>query len=208
MRYFQSFILPEELVRHYNLSFAAANFTRNLISSGVFDEVISLMPTSVKGDLRLIDELGYNVLYSNWRKRGYLFAKLAIFHEQVMLFRQIRKEDSIWFYNLNLMNSLLFILLRIFKRSVKRQVIVLDFNPGHNWKSQHFWYLKLINRADGLICLADSHLFTCLNQTILPGVVRSHGQKYPPIVTLNKEFLLSGVISQAIASTKMILEAF
>tara|TARA_B110000503_G_C7094728_1_gene391029 strand:- start:711 stop:1370 length:660 start_codon:yes stop_codon:yes gene_type:complete len=68
--------------------------------------------------------------------------------------------------------------------------------------------LKLINRADGIICLADSPLFRIKNITLLPGVVPPASEEYPKIDNPNKEFLLSGVISPVIASTPMVLEAF
>lgn len=208
MRIFQSFLLPDELVTKYNLSFAAANFSRNLTGGRVFDKVYSLLPVNVKGKLPPIKEDGYEVVYSNFRKMGGFIAKLAIFYEQWTIFKQVKKDDSLWLYNLNIVNSLLFILIKVFKPSVKLNIIVLDFTPVISWKEQNYWYLKLIIRADGIICLADSPLFKIKNTALLPGVVPPASEEYPKIDNPNKEFLLSGVISPVIASTPMVLEAF
>lgn len=208
MRIFQTFILPDALVSKYKLSFAAAYFSRNLIQGRGFDKVYSLMPLTVSDELPQIKDDGYDIVYSNWRKRGSTLAKLAIFHEQWKLFKKVKKADVLWLYNLNAINALLFMLIKVFKPSVKVNIIVLDFTPAINWRAQNYWYLKLINRAHGAICLADSNLFTITNKTILPGVVPTTSKVYPEIVTPKKEFLLSGVISPAIASTPMVLEAF
>lgn len=208
MRIFQTFLLPDELVAKYKLSFAAANFSRNLMRGGGFDKVYSLMPLTVRGELPQITEDGYEVVYSNWRKKGRVFAKLAIFHEQWKVFKQIQRGDSLWFYNLNIINALLFILIKLFKSSVKLNIIMLDYTPARSWREQNYWYLKLINRADGIICLADSSLFGIKNTALLPGVVPPAHKEFPKIDNLNKEFLLSGVISPVIASTPMVLEAF
>lgn len=208
MRIFQTFLLPDDLVAKYKLSFAAANFSRNLMQGCDFDRVYSLMPLTVRNELPQIKDNGYNVVYSDWRKKGRVFAKLAIFHEQWKVFKQIQRGDSLWFYNLNIINALLFILVKTFKSSVKLNIIMLDFTPARSWRDQNYWYLKLINSADGIICLADSSLFKIKNMTLLPGVVPAACDEYPKIDNINKEFLLSGVISPAIASTPMVLEAF
>jgi hypothetical protein len=208
MRIFQTFLLPDELVAKYKLSFAAANFSRNLIQGGGFDKVYSLMPLTVRGKLPQITEDGYEVVYSDWRKKGVVLAKLAIFQEQWKIFKQIKKSDSLWLYNLNIMNALLFILVKLFKSSVKLNIIILDFTPAKSWKEQNYWYLKLINRADGTICLAESPLFSSKNTALLPGVVPPTSEENPKIDNPNKEFLLSGVISPVIASTPMVLKAF
>jgi hypothetical protein len=208
MRIFQTFLLPDDLVAKYKLSFAAANFSRNLMQGGGFDKVYSLMPLTVKGEMPPITDKGYEVVYSNWRKRGSILAKLAIFHEQWKIFKQVKKSDSLWFYNLNIINALLFILVNLFKSSVKLNIMMLDFTPAGSWRDQNYWYLKLINRADGIICLADSPLFRIKNITLLPGVVPPADEAYPKIDKPNKEFLLSGVISPVIASTPLVLEAF
>ena len=208
MRIFQTFLLPDDLVAKYKLSFAAANFSRNLMQGGGFDKVYSLMPLTVKSEMPPITDKGYEVVYSNWRKRGSILAKLAIFHEQWKIFKQVKKSDSLWLYNLNIINALLFILVKLFKSSVKLNIIMLDFTPAASWRDQNYWYLKLINRADGIICLADSPLFRIKNITLLPGVVPPASEEYPKIDNPNKEFLLSGVISPVIASTPLVLEAF
>ncbi|ANQ47870.1 glycosyltransferase family 4 protein [Flammeovirga sp. MY04] len=208
MRILQTFLLPDELVAKYKLSFAAANFSRNLKSGGGFDKLYSLMPLTVKDELPRLTDDAYEVVYSNWRKKGSILSRFAIFQEQWYIFKQIKKKDSLWLYNLNIINALLFVLIKLFKTSVKLNIIVLDFTPANNWRKQNYWYLKLINKADGLICLADSPLFRVKNSALLPGVVPPTSEENPKIDNPNKEFLLSGVISPVIASTPMVLEAF
>ena len=68
MRIFQTFLLPDDLVAKYKLSFAASNFSRNLKIGGVFDKVCSLIPVNVKGELPIVNEDGYEVVYCNYRK--------------------------------------------------------------------------------------------------------------------------------------------
>lgn len=208
MRIFQAFVLPDHLVAKYKLSFAAANFSRNLISGGDFDKCYSLLPVNVRGELPKIEEKCYEVIYSNWRKKGGLLAKLAIFKEQWQVFKLVHSGDSIWMYNLNIINAFLFILLKIFKPSVKLNVIILDFTPAISWKEQNYWYLKLLNRADGTIRLAHSDLFKCKNTAVLPGVVPASAGSEPLIERTNNKFLLSGVLFEEIAQTSMVLEAF
>ena len=208
MRIFQTFVLPDHLIAKYKLSFAAANFSRNLLSGGGFEKCYSLLPVNVKGILPAGGEDGYEVVYSKWRNRGYLLAKLAIFKEQIYIFRHVHTDDSIWLYNLNIINALLFVLLKLFKPSVKLNVIILDYTPTNSWREQNYWYLKLLNKADGTICLSHSELFKCKNTAILPGVVPAAAGQEPLIRTPNNRFLLSGVLSEEIAQTSMVLETF
>lgn len=208
MRILQTFVLPDNLVARYKLSFAAANFSRNLLSGGGFDKCFSLMPVNVKGELPRVQEDGYEVVYSKWRKNARLLSRLAIFMEQLYIFKQVHKGDSLWLYNLNVINALLFILVKFLKPSVKLNVIILDFTPAVSWSEQNYWYLKLINMADGAISLSYSDLFKCKNISILPGVVPSTAGSEPIIKKLNNKYLLSGVLLEEIAQTSMILEAF
>lgn len=208
MRYFVTFVLPDEAVAKLKLSFAAANFSRNLIRGGCFDKVFSLMPANVRGELDETSEEGYEVLYSKWRRKGGLRGKLAILAEQWKVFGKIGKGDSVWFYNLNFLNGYLFMLLKLFKPRVKRNVIVLDFTPATSRKEQNHWFLKLINSSDGTICLAPSPLFTVKNSALLPGVVPDDGKRWPGVKEPVKEFLISGVLHDNIAMLPTLLEVF
>lgn len=208
MRIFQTFLLNDDLVLKYKLSSAAVNFSRTLMRGGVFDSVFSLIPLSVKGQLPPISDNGYEIIYCNWQRGWIVFSKLAIIHEQFMIFKKIQKGDSLWFYNLNIMNVFLFILIKLFRKKVKLNIIILDFNPPNSWMEQSYWFLKLINKAHGIICLSDSTLFRVENTAILPGVVPPSSEEYPKIIYPNKEFLLSGTISSVISSTSMVLKAF
>lgn len=208
MRIFQTFLLPDNLVLKHRLSFAAANFSRNLVKGKGFDKVFSLMPLTVRDKLPQILDDGYEIIYSNWRKNWGFFSKLAIFHEQFKIYKLVQKGDSLWLYNLNIMNVLLFILIKLFKPSIKLNIIVLDLLPSKNWSNKNYWYLKLINSADGIICLSNSTLYTNKNIALLPGVVADSKVDFIKVDKPNKEFLLSGVISPAISSTSMVLDAF
>lgn len=208
MRIFQTFVLPDKLVSKFKLSFAAANFSRNLISGKIFDKVYSLLPITVSGALGNMTEPEYELVYSKLRLKNGIVSKLSIFAEQWSIFRRIKGGDSLWMYNLNIMNALLFILLKLFKPSVKLNVIILDFTPPKNWRSQNYWYRKLINSADGTICLSNSDFFSLKNTCTLPGIVPQNISSSPSIVNPKKIFLLSGVISETISMTAEILEAF
>lgn len=208
MRIFQTFVLPDELVTKHGLSYAAANFSRNLISGGSFDKVFSLIPVNVRGELGTVTESGYKVIYSRWRKKCGMLAKVSIFAEQWKVFRQIHNGDSVWFYNMNMLNGYLFLLLKLLKRSVKLNVIVLDFTPPTHWHQQNSFFLRLINHADGIISLSTSDLFTVRNSALLPGVVPTNSLKYPMVSTIKKSFLISGALGDNIAMLPMLLSAF
>lgn len=208
MRIFQTFVLPDKLVSKFKLSFAAANFSRNLISGDIFDKVYSLIPVNVSGNIDEIDESGYEVVYSKWRLKNKLLQKLSIFAEQWFVFSKISKGDSVWFYNLNFINAYLFALLKIFKPSVKLNVIVLDFTPPSSWKEQNYWFLKIINSADSAIYLSQSKLYKVKHSAVIPGVVPNSKDSNPDIEIPTMSFLLSGVISETISMTLDVLEAF
>lgn len=208
MRIFYTFVLPDRLVAKYNLSFAGANFSRNLINSGGFDKVYSVMPTNIYGKIEKIENINYDIVYSKLREKGRIIAKFATFFEQYHVFKKVKKGDSIWFYNITMVNFLLFILLSVFKSTVKLNVIVLDFTPPNKWYDKNHFFLKLINKADGIISLSNSDLFKVNNKLLLAGVVPKENIEYPKISNIEKSFLLSGVINNAIASIREVLNAF
>lgn len=209
-RIFFTCILPEELIAKHGLSFAACNFSFNLMSGGGFDKVYSAMPLYVGGEMdrEAFEDGRFELVYDRLRKKGGIWQKFAALKEQWTIFRRVPKGASIWFYNLNILSALLFVLLKVFKPSVQLNVIVLDYTPAASWKEQNYWYLKLINKAHGRICLANSPLFKQQNSVTLPGVVPANNEVLPLVEKPALSFLLSGVLLPEISQLEMVLKAF
>lgn len=209
-RIFFTCILPERLIAKHGLSFAACNFSFNLMSGGGFAKVYSTMPLFVGGEMdkEAFEDGRFELVYDKLRKRGGIWQKFAALKEQLTIFGEIPKRSSIWFYNLNVLNALLFVLLKVFKPSVKLNVIVLDYTPAKSWREQNYWYLKLINSANGRICLANSPLFKQNNSVTLPGVVPAQNEEFPLVVKPTMSFLLSGMLLPEIAQLEMVLKTF
>lgn len=209
-RIFFTCILPERLIAKHGLSFAACNFSFNLMSGGGFEKVYSTMPLFVGGEMdkEAFEDGRFELVYDKLRKKGGIWQKFAALKEQLTIFGEIPKRSSIWFYNLNVLNALLFVLLKVFKPSVQLNVIVLDYTPAKSWRKQNYWYLKLINSANGRICLANSPLFKQNNSVILPGVVPVQNEELPLVVKPAMSFLLSGMLLPEIAQLEMVLKTF
>lgn len=203
-------ILPEPLINKYKLSFAASNFSFNLMSGGGFDRVYSMMPLYVGGEIdqEAFEDNRFELIYDKLRKQGGVWKKLAVLREQWTIFCKMPRKSSIWFYNLNTLNAFLFILLKLFKPSVQLNVIVLDFTPVKSGWGLNRIYLKLINVAHGRICLANSPLFKAQNSAILPGVIPANHENIPKIRDPRRTFLLSGVLSEEIAQLSLVLKTF
>lgn len=209
-RIYVATILPEHLIAKHKLSFAACNFSFNLMSGGWFNKTYSVLPLYTGGEMdrEAFEDERFELVYNDLRKKGGSWKKLAALKEQCTIFRRIPKGSTVWYYNLSTLNALLFVLLKIFKPSVQQNVIVLDFTPVVSGFGVSRIYLKLINAAHGRICLANSSLFKNEKSAILPGVVPNNEEILPLISMPTKSFLLSGAINETIAQTSMVLEAF
>ena len=201
IRIFVTHIAPKNQILKYNLSIAACNFSYNLIEGNIFDNVYSILPTFVKGEIEPFDGL----VYSRFRKNRFLF-RLAPFVENLSLFCKIPRKASVWYYNCTILNAFLIVLLKLFKPNVRQNLIILDYTPSR--KPLERFFLWLANRMDGTIRLANSPLFTCRNSVCLPGVVPLHATEQPKITTIAKTFLISGVLGDNIAMLPMLLDAF
>lgn len=71
-RIFWTCILPEHLIAQYRLSFAACNFSYNLMSGCAFDKVYSSMPLYVGGEMskEAFSDKRFELIYDRWRKAG------------------------------------------------------------------------------------------------------------------------------------------
>lgn len=205
-RYFLTHISPIDKILEYGVSSATCNFSYNLISGSGFDKIFSILPTFVLGKKDFSEYIDVEYIYSSWRWGNKLCQKLAPIIENIILFKNIEKESSLWLYNLTLLNIWLVLLLRWFKPSVQVNVIVLDFTPGEKYS---IFFLRQINKCHGRILLANSPLFKKENSAILPGVTPiDYKREYPQVTEITKEFLLSGVLSENIAMLSMVLPAF
>lgn len=210
-RIFFTHILPEGLIRKHGLSFAACNFSFNLMSGGGFDKVYSTMGTYIGGQMDTEEYLDdrFDLVYNQGlRSMGKIGRMLANLSEQWTIFRKIPKVSSIWLYNISTLNVFLYILLRLFKRSVLVNVIELDFTPPTKAFSKPRLFLRMLNNAHGVIKLADSPLFTNGNSVCLAGVTPKEDCTAPMIVEPKMDFLLSGELQPEISSIPIILDAF
>ena len=204
-RVFITHILPQHLISKYKLSFAACNFSYNLISGGGFDKVYSIMPLFVSGKMEAFGDPDNGLIYSRLRHYG-PFRKIAPLFENFTLFSKISKNDSVWYYNCTILNAFLIVLLHLFKPSVKQNIILLDYTPCDKMIDRFFLWLS--NHMHGMIKLADSPLFTVKNSVCLPGVVPDDGKEYPKVQNVKKEFLISGALGDNISMLSMLLDAF
>lgn len=205
MRIFLAHAFDRNLIPKYGLSFAADAFSRNLLSGGGFDKSYTILPSIVKERKSHIVQDCYELVYSSLRSKENFVNKFSFLVEQFMMFGKIHRGDSIWLYNINYLNFLLFILLALFKPSVKKNVLVLDFTPVDTKWCMPSFFLWLMNRADGTICLSTSELFTVKNTVCLPGVVPHNDEAYPEIGTVTAHFMLSGAIGENICMYESLL---
>lgn len=210
-RIFISHILPPSLIQRYKLSTAACNFSFNLMSGGIFDETFSILGTYVNGKLEndAFKDNRFTLFYNTFlRSKGRLGVQLATLIEQWNMFLKIPLGASVWFYNVTTLNAFLYLLLRLFKRTVIVNVIELDFTPEENRFALSQIFLRIINSCHGNIRLSYSPLFTNENYVTLPGVVPNNVGDEPLIEKLNNKFLLSGVLYEHISQLSMVLQAF
>lgn len=206
MRYFITNVLPHELCGKYKVSIAAANFSWALINSKAFDRTFSIAPSNVIG--KIDDVVMPQLVYSSFRKKGKIFAKLAPFFENMKIFKKIRSNSSVWFYNISIINMLLFYMLKLFKPSVKCNVIILDiFIPQSRFSLDNL-LLYTINKADATIKLSNSPRFKCENSVCLPGVVPKELPRFPEVVSVGPVFLLSGLLREDISQVSLVIDAF
>lgn len=204
MRIFLTHIVPKGKEIETKASIAACNFSRNLMSSEIFDKIYSIPYVYIH--CKFNNESNVEYICSKTRSWGRMFYKVAPIFEQIKLFFKIPKNSSLWLYNITTINELLFLLIRWFKPSVKIYTIVLDYTPGAKHNNR---LLKKILASDGLITLSNNKLFNNRNIACIAGVVPSEFVDWPEIqIPIKKTFLLSGVLSEQISQISKILNVF
>lgn len=206
MRYFITNVLPHHLSGKYKTSYAGGNFSWALINSSVFDEVFSIAPLNVTGAIDDVDMP--ELIYSDWRKKGRIFQMLAPIKENFLIFRKIRRNSNVWFYNIGILNIVLFFLCKLFKPSVHCNVIVLEIYMPKRKLSIETLSIWAINHADATITLFESPRCTCKKTACLPGVVPFNAPSFPIIKSVSAEFLLSGLLREDISQISLVIRVF
>lgn len=206
-RIFITSLTSPEMVVKLNMSIAACNFSRNLMSGGIFDITYSILPPFVKGKLnKKIVPNDAELIYSKYRTKSNPLCKiLSLLDENFQIFKRINSCDSIWYYNLCMVNVTLFICIKLLKPTVKQNVIVLDYTPSPRRCSLLNLYKWLFNHAHSNILLAPYHEFTNKNSACLPGVVSQKNIEYPKIQKLSNSFLISGTLKEDISLLRTLL---
>lgn len=205
-RYLIVHSLPAECCARYGTSIAASLFCARLAVAGRFDHAFSIPPTNVSGyEAPESGGDGIEVVLSKVRGQRRFSRILGAQLEQIQVFRRIERGSSVWFYNMDGQGSLLWLLLRVFKPSVRRQVVVADFTPGQKMGG---YFLRLTNRSNGLITLSDSPLFTNPNKAVLPGIVPESRPFAAVTAPVPRRFLLSGALQEPISSLSLVLKTF
>lgn len=206
-RIFITTLSSPEMIGTLNLSFAACNFSRNLMSGGMFDKIYSILPPFVRGTLnQRVVPVDAEMMYSKHRKKSNAIYKvLSLLDENIQIYKRIPSDASVWYYNLCMLNVVLFICLKLFKPTVKQNVIVLDFSPNPKRFSLLNLYKWLFNNADSTILLAPYPEFTNKNSACLPGVVPQNVDDNPEIVQISNEFLISGALGENISLLRTLL---
>lgn len=205
MRIFVTHICPKDKIMEYGLSLSASYFNYNLIEGSGFDKVYSIYPGFVKRKLDKVDDNTFEAVYSSWRYKGRVKQIFSRVVEQIKLFRKIPKESKVWYYNLNSLNVVLILLLKLFKPSVQQNLIILDYTPDLTFNRL---VLPLINRMHSRISLSTYTKFNRKNFICLPGVVPIFDSLHPEIKEIKPEFLLSGALKNVITMLDMVLDAF
>lgn len=117
-------LAPDTILKKYHLSVAANNFCHNLISGNGFSKIY-VYPSQL---IDTSDDLVYNnsniecVVAKGLRKRP-TTRKIAFIIENIKVAQKIKSNSSVWFYNLPYTVMILFWVLRIFRPSIKLNLI-------------------------------------------------------------------------------------
>lgn len=205
MRYLIVNTVPKDYILKYGTSIAGGNFAYNLLTTNAFDKIYSILPSNVYNYTEELSRDGIDIIYSGLRTKSFFCRMFACFVEQFRIFRNIERRSTVWLYNIDILNIVLYCLLRFFKSNTRIYIIMADFSPE---VKRYSILLPFVNRADGLISLSNSKLFKNNNLVILPGIVPMGTICSLMARPLKKNFLLSGVLIDRISNMPLILKAF
>ena len=195
-------IVPDYLINEIGASQAAHNFCGNLIRSGCFDEVHSIVPPSWNHPK--IPKKEKKIFFHRPQCSNRFFQFFSILKNGYLLAYRLRNANNVWFYNLPIVSILCYILLRYLYR-VKTYIILLDLTPSNKIFSFDRFALFLMNHANGIITLSERINIENKNRVSIAGVIPENSlSPYIYNNKNNKTFLFSGVLSKVTGIDKVI----
>jgi hypothetical protein len=203
-RIFVTHVVPKEQIETLNVSAAGNYFSYNLIDGKCFNVIYSLVPTNINKDIK--DNSDVNYIQTRFFNNKNIFKLLNLVFDNYKLFSQVEKNSNLWYYNLTHQTILAFLLIKMFKPSVKQFVIVLDFTPPKRTVSLQNFIFKQINNSNGILSLTKNKQLSQKNLAVLPGIIPKDTTIKDQLQITNS-FLLSGILSEN-RCPKLILEVF
>lgn len=204
-------LAPDTILRKHHLSVAANNFCRNLISGNEFSNIY-VYPSQLidSSETLYYDNPHIECVLAKQLRKYDITRKIAFIIENIKVAKKIKSGSSVWFYNLPYTIIILFWVLRIFRPSIKLNLILLDYTPNQKGLKRIFNKFEIFcfQRFDGIISLANVPGLNHKNNTCLPGVVPKEHTSNDRITAFRHEFLISGALGENISLLSKLLEAF
>lgn len=179
-----------------------------MIKGGCFDKVVGLVHTTISGRLSLEEDYGAVTFIQTrffWHKRvGRLLNNIV---DSLKTVRQARGFDVVWFYNLEWVQIISYLIMKIMGK--KLYVIVADFTPPEHRFSYASMVQRLFLRSRGLITLSARTTFHHSNQISIAGIISNEAlekRRNTPMPARHK-FLFSGGL-EAIHGIDLAIAAF
>lgn len=100
-RYLICPILPKAKIEEYGGSVAANNFCYNLISGNGYDNIYSYIPLGrIKPNYITYENPLIEAVFCRRIRNNKLTSKFSFAMESILIFRRIRRNSCVWFYNL------------------------------------------------------------------------------------------------------------
>ena len=174
--------------------------------SKIFDDALSIAPITVDN---IIDDSTTDIKTISFRglpHKSFLRFFNAII-ECVTAYFEVRKYNAVWFYNLNVHNILLFLLIRYLSKA-KACVLLADYTPEFSiFKTSH-WLGKGLWKAHSILSLSARTEYSKHGRfDVIPGILTEQIPPTPISVSEQPYCLFSGVLGP-VTGIELALECF
>lgn len=198
-------IVPKRYIKETNVSQAGHNFCYNLIESGVFSNVLSLVPIFVSKHIEKNDK-NITFVQSVVFPRRKFFRLLNTFWETFVAYTKASRYESVWFYNINAHTVLLFYMIKYLSKS-RVNLILADHKPSNFPFSLPFLLGRSIKKAYAIISLSSRTEYSSHPRfSVIPGIVLP--TSHAPCPTFGKPFFFFSGLLGEVTGISLALDVF